>query len=230
MNNKNNIEKPFTRKEGQSSGIVLSWNRNLGNENPVVASSRQGELEDESVDNLVGPADELLWDHSGDLDSSHLENTSPVNDQNLEAAFNSSRWSTAINKVNSSVILSPRARLHGTSESKRKEEIIDTEQPGVDGVDLVTSMDEEAYAKRAADFKKLFRDVEDSISDFTQEDVFDQNIDTCDDSLNQIKNKFLTLRSSLRDFYEQIDSNAHPQRKQEWEDKLYALATKYFSS
>ena len=227
MNTKNNTEKPFTRKEGQSSGIILSWNRNLGNENPIIASSRQGELEDECLVSLAEPADELLWDHSGDLDSSHLDNTSPVTDQNLETAFSSTQWSTAINRINSSLILSPRFRLYGTSESIREEEIIDTEQPGVDGVGLVTIMDEEAYAKRAAEFKKLFRDVEDSILDFTEEDVFDQNIDTCDDSLNQIKNKFITLRSSLRDFYEEFDSNAHPQREQEWEDKLNALATKY---
>ena len=105
MNTKNNTEKPFTRKEGQSSGIILSWNRNLGNK---IASSRQGELEDECLVNLAEPADELLWDHSGDLDSSHLDSTSPVTDQNLEAAFSSSQWSTAINRINGSVILSPR--------------------------------------------------------------------------------------------------------------------------
>ena len=84
-----------------------------------------------------------------------------------------------------------------------------------------------AYKNRSSQFKKLFRDVEDSISDFTVLDVFVQNVDNCEPQLNQIKNKFITLRSSLREFYEEFDSEQHSDREQQWEEKLNTLASKY---
>ena len=185
----------------------------------------------------VDPVDALVWDHSGDLDSP------PVDDTNQADAVNSSRWSTAINRVNTSCnqpdntfeMNQFRPRLQGTSELEVGdqsvfEEANSSEKEQLENRNTTATgviMDEEDYRKRSAQFKKLFRDVEDSISDFTAEDVFVQNLDSCEQNLDQIKNKFNALRTSLRDFYDEFDTEKHPAWETEWEEKLNVLSSKY---
>ena len=54
-----------------------------------------------------------------------------------------------------------------------------------------------------------------------------QNLDSCEQKLNQIINKFNALRAFLRDFYDEFDSEEHPAWETEWEEKLNVLSSKY---
>ena len=255
---KSNREAPFTRKQGKSAGISLSWRKELNTDNPIEASTSGGAVvepvqqssseQELNTVSICEPLDEinleeefddnLAWDHSGDIQSPQGGNISPVvgDSSNLEGGVNSSRWSTAFNRINttSQPDITPerlpvRQRLQGTSEQSEEEvDLVDEEQLDSREVDeVIVKMDEEAYKKRSADFKKLFREVEDSISDFTAEDVFVQNLDACEGRLSQITNKFIALRVSLREFYDEFDAEAHPDWETQWEEKLNLLSAKY---
>ena len=127
---------PLTRNMSKTTGVSLAWNRQLDDSNSLVASTSEGvepaqqsSSEQEKISiNIYEPIDEFLpqadpvdalaWDHSGDLDSP------PVDDIIQAGAVDSSRWSTAINKVNTSCNQTDntldrdqfRPRLQGTSE------------------------------------------------------------------------------------------------------------------
>ena len=249
----------FTRRKGKSSGVSLVWKKQLDYANPLASTSQQLEpVQEQSSDQErsavtlsepldefypdLEPEDNLAWDHSGDLHSPPFgSTTSEAGDQsNLQEEGNSTRWSTAVNRVNTKLQaditperLPSRSRLLGLSESgigeEVQEEVIlsDIEQLDSRQPDSVLVMDEEEYKRRSFQFKKQFRDVEDNIADFTADDVFVQNIDSCEETLNEIKNKFITLRSSLREFYDQFDPTVHPEWEQSWEEKLNELASKY---
>ena len=88
-------------------------------------------------------------------------------------------------------------------------------------------MDQRAYDERSNQFRRQLREVEDAIFDFTVEDVFEQNVDDCDQPLSQIKEKFVAFRNNLREFYTEFDTAAHPDWEEEWEDKLQEVGTKY---
>ena len=247
MSSEDTSDEHLTRNKVKSSGVTLSWNKELGSNNPVLASTSQAELLDLPVVqqdiesgtvNLSEPADEFLpqdeeelaWDHSGDIESppAGLQSPDIVIDTNLENTINASKWSTGINRALTpdSRNISPeritlRSRLQGTSsepdtsdQDRSESEVLDT---GKLDHTVGGNMDEEAYKKRSFQFKKLFRDVEDSISDFSEQDVFIQNVDSCEPLLAQIKNKFMALRSSLREFYDEFESDAHPDWEEEWE-------------
>ena len=257
MSSEDTSDEHLTRNKVRSSGVTLSWNKELGSNNPVLASTSQAESlhlpfvqqdKESGVVNISEPADEFLpeeelaWDHSGDIESPPAGLKSPdiVIDTNLENTLNASKWSTGINRALtpdsrniSPERLTQRSRLQGTSSEP---DISDQDRLDIEGVNLDAgnldhtvgdTMDEEAYKKRSVQFKKLFRDVEDSISDFSEQDVFIQNVDSCEPLLAQIKNKFMTLRSSLRDFYDEFDSDAHPDWEEEWEKRLEELSSKF---
>ena len=69
--------------------------------------------------------------------------------------------------------------------------------------------------------------MEDAISDFTVDDVFEQNVENCDEPLSEIKEKFVAFRNALRDFYKEFDTTAQPDWEEGWEQKLTELKTKY---
>ena len=260
----NKADKYFTRKQGEASGISLSWNKQLGGENPVVASTsnqaelvnqpaqqREGEQDIHSV-RLCEPLDEfnpdldpedqqLDWDHSGDLHSPPFGGDIPetADESNLENRVDESRWSTAFNRVNTTdtpdITLErlPRTRLGAVSDIESisqdtKTNLENIAEDTVTGQAVVPGkMDEETYKTRSSQFRKQFRDIEDLIKDFTEEDVFVQNVDSCEPLLTQIKNEFITLRGSLRNFYEEFDPEVHPDWERHWEEKLDVLAVKY---
>ena len=84
-------DKPFTRKQGLSSGVSLSWNRELGSSNPILVEPLQNQdLEQDNLQQVriwepldefnpgIDPEEEedLIWDHSGDLQSPPIDSES----------------------------------------------------------------------------------------------------------------------------------------------------------
>ena len=164
----------FTRRKGKSSGVSLVWKKQLDYGNPLASTSQQLEpVQEQSSDqernavsvsepldelySVIDPEDNLAWDHSGDLHSPPFDiTTSEVVDQsNLREEGNSTRWSTAVNRVNTKlqVDITPervpsRPRLLGLSESgtgkEDQEEVYpsDIEQLDSRQPDSVLIMDE----------------------------------------------------------------------------------------
>ena len=81
-------DKPSTRKQGVSSGVSLSWNRELGSSNSILVESLQNQdLEQDNLQQVkisqpldefspgIDPEEEadLIWDHSGDLQSPPID-------------------------------------------------------------------------------------------------------------------------------------------------------------
>ena len=86
---KSNREAPFTRKQGKSAGISLSWRKELNTDNPIEASTSGGAVvepvqqssseQELNTVSICEPLDEinleeefddnLAWDHIGDLQS-----------------------------------------------------------------------------------------------------------------------------------------------------------------
>ena len=111
-------------------------------------------------------------------------------------------------------------------ESVFEEDLQEEEQEQERIVVVPGEMDEQTYYTRCRVLKDNLRKIEESIEDFTEEDVFEAT-DEVAEPLQALKTQVENFSNQVRGLYDEFDRNAHEDWEIEWETRLKNLRDKH---